>query len=120
MGFRLYVNDNGDLCCGKLFSYVTEHLESLQYLLDIGVLDDYISDIDYGTPYEKAELVFDIYNCVDIELTYQQFRTFMLLYMCERYAYYLTCIITIKETVADYTDIIKRTPVTDTIKLCWR
>lgn len=119
MGFRLYINDDAELCCGKLFGYVGEHLQSLQYLCDIGVLDNDIEDYCGDTPYEKAELMFDCNYQIDIEVTYEQFKTFMLLYMSERYAYFCTCDITIKETINDYLAIINKTPITNVITLSW-
>lgn len=132
MGFRLYIeNDYSDGCVGKLYSYVDPInlknnryiLNSMLYLCEIGVMDDYIEELAVdSTHYSKIELadmVFYSFSCVEIKLTYYQFKIFLLLYLMERYNFYCDSDFSISEVYADYFKFLDKYGNKEYINLEW-
>lgn len=123
MGFRLYLEDasSNAFCCGKLYGYVDDaHLQSLQYLVDIGAMDAYIDDMrgDY-TLYEKANIMIDSLSRVDVTLRQREFRTFLLLYFIDRYQYYIDGDHKLSEVFDEYNSFIELFANNPTIDLIW-
>lgn len=121
MGFRLYIEDDlNENCLGKLFSYTSEHLQSMQYLIDIGALDWLIEDVRGDlTLYDKAEIEFDAAYQVKIDLRQREFRTFLLLYITERFHYYCSSDMPVSEVFKLYSDFIDRFGNEETVTLIW-
>lgn len=86
MGFRLYVNN--DICLGKLYGYTedSQHLYSIDWLVNHGFFDDDREDWDeklYPTLYDVAVSIFDCSLHFTINLSYEDFFEYYLLYFAD-------------------------------------
>ena len=86
MGFRLWVND--DICLGKLYGYTedSQHLYSIDWLVNHGFFDDDREDYDekfYPTLYDVAVCCFDYTLGMTINLSYEDFFEYYLLYFAD-------------------------------------
>ena len=124
MGYRLYINDDPDLCCGKLYGYVDGiHLQSLQFLCDIGSLDYEISEYESvypkGDKYECAKAIFDSNWHIEAPISKEKFETFIWLYFMERHLYFVESDLPVSEIKKDVETILTKIPDFMIIKLNW-
>lgn len=125
MGYRLYINDDPDLCCGKLYGYVDGiHLQSLQFLCNIGALDYEISECDVsvyakGDKYECAKAMFDCNWNIEAPISRENFEIFIRLYFMERHLYFIDNDYPVSEIKKDVESILTKIPDFMIIKLYW-
>lgn len=113
MGYRLYINDESDLCCGKLYGYVDGiHLQSLQFLCDIGALDyeisEYVAVYENGDKYNIAKNMFDCNWHIVAPISKENFEIFIWLYFMERHLYFIEKDYSVSEIKKDVESIISK------------
>ena len=124
MGYRLYINDDPDLCCGKLYGYVDGiHLQSLQFLCDIGALDyeiyEYVAVYGNGDKYEIAKAIFGCNWHIEVPISKESFEKFIWLYFMERHLYFIESDLPVSEIKKDVESILTKIPDFMVIKLYW-
>lgn len=124
MGYRLYINDDPDLCCGKLYGYVNGiHLQSLQFLCDIGAFDyeiaDYVSTYANGVKYDLVQDMLDCNWHIEVPISKENFEIFIWLYFMERHLYFIDKDYPVSEIKKDVESILTKIPDFMIIKLHW-
>lgn len=124
MGYRLYINDDPELCCGKLYGYVGGiHLQSMQYLCDIGALDyeivDYVSTYANRDKYDLVQAMFDCNWHIEAPISKENFEIFIWLYFMERHLYFIEKDYPVSEIKKDVDLILSKIPDFMIIKLYW-
>lgn len=124
MGYRLYINDDSELCCGKLYGYIDNiHLQSLQFLCDIGAFDseiaEYVSVYENGDKYKIVKEMFDANWNIEAVISKENFEKFIWLYFMERHLYFIEKDLPVSEIKKDVEIILTKIPDFMIIKLYW-
>lgn len=123
MGFRLWVND--DICLGKLYGYTedSQHLYSIDWLVNHGFFDDEREDWDeklYPTLYDVAVSSFDCTLGMTISLSYEDFFEYYLLYFADMQKKWRKKGEKVEfKDVEDWTKILGQLPEGKDVKLEW-
>lgn len=123
MGFRLWVND--DICLGKLYGYTDEsqHLYSIDWLVNHGFFDDEREDWDeklFPTLYDVAVNSFDYTLGMTINLSYEDFFEYYLLYFADMQKKWRKRGEKVEfKDVEDWTKILGQLPEGKDVKLEW-
>lgn len=123
MGFRLWVND--DICLGKLYGYTedSQHLYSIDWLVNHGFFDDEREDWDeklFPTLYDVAVNSFDCTLGMTISLSYEDFFEYYLLYFADMQKKWRTKGEKVEfKDVQDWTKILEQLPEGKDVKLEW-
>ena len=125
MGYRLYINDEPELCCGKLFGYIENeiHLQSLQFLCDIGAFDfeitNYLAVYGNGNKYDLVKHMIDCNWQIEAVISKENFYIFIWLYFMERHLYFIDNDYPVSEIKKEVESILLKIPDFMLIKLCW-
>lgn len=123
MGFRLWVND--DICLGKLYGYTedSQHLYSIDWLVNHGFFDDDREDYDeklYPTLYDVAVCCFDCTLGMTINLNYEDFFEYYLLYFADMQKKWRKKGEKVEfKDIEDWTKILGQLPEGKDVKLEW-
>lgn len=123
MGFRLWVND--DICLGKLYGYTedSQHLYSIDWLVNHGFFDDEREDWDeklFPTLYDVAVNSFDCTLGMTISLSYEDFFEYYLLYFADMQKKWRKKGEKVEfKDVEDWTKILGQLPEGKDVKLEW-
>lgn len=125
MGYRLYINDDPDLCCGKLYGYTDNkiQLQSLHFLCDIGAFDfeiaNYVAVYENGDKYNLVKSMIDANWHIDAVISKDNFYRFIWLYFMERHLYFIDNDYPVSEIKKDVESILSKIPDFMIIKLSW-